>query len=309
MKTANTQFWGVVGIGLLSLGAVSSYQGQTVFSAATITTLTATTGNITTVNATTVNATNVNATGIIKAADGTTSAPSISFTSAPTVGMIVTSSSRGKITSNNTAPAYWDSDLFHVRPTNQGPDVFAVGTNAVAYWQVDTTNGVYGVVTGSAQMPINATKTGTLYFCGLGPNSTTPVYMTPTQTLAWGGASAGDATACNAGSNATEATADKPMYPFLINPVTMSCGMEDVATDAGGVTFSLRSATADVGTSMQCTTGALDGSGHVDCDDVRGAGQSKYSIAAGATIAMKAVATAGNESTSNMFCVLTYSWQ
>lgn len=311
MSNANTQFWGVVGIGLLSLGAVSSYQGQTVFTAATITTATITTANITTANittsnTTTENATSLNVSGVAKFADGAVGAPSIAFTSAATTGLYRVSGTRVGMAANGVQVGYWDDTFFHLRPTGTSTTLFQLGTAATASWSYDSTNNVFGSLTSGAK-PQSVSKVGTIYFCGLGPNGATPVFMTPNLSLLWGGASAGDAIACVTGSNATEATADKPMFPYLIRPLTMTCGLEDVATDAG-VTFTLRSATADVGTDLSCVTGALDGSGHASCSDLHGPGSATYSIAANATIAMSAVAASGNESTSNMFCSITYGW-
>lgn len=297
----------VLGSFLALTAAVSSYQAQTTFVAATITTATIATANITTAAATTVNATNVNVSGILKVANGTVGAPSIALTSNAATGFYASSGTRIQFVSNGDSIGFIDGGLWHVRPTATSFNVFAVGTAATVDFQVDTLNNVFGVHT-SGQRPLLAAKIGTLYFCGLGPNGSTSVYMAPTLSLPWGGASAGDATNCASGSNTTEATADKPMFPFDINPVAMQCGLQDVATDAG-VTFALRNATADVGGEMTCTTGALDGSGHADCDDLHGPSNSAYTIAAGTTIAMRVTAASGNESTSNAFCVVTYGWR
>lgn len=139
-----------------------------------------------------------------------------------------------------------------------------------------------------------------MVFCGNGPNSSTAVYLSPNRADLYGSAN------CSAEDSTTEATADEVWAPYQIKVGSMVCGLNDVATDAGGITFTLRANTADVGTNMSCTTTGLDGVGFNSCTDQTLVGGA-YTIAAGATVDMKVVGTAGNETTANVWCDVQFT--
>jgi hypothetical protein len=140
------------------------------------------------------------------------------------------------------------------------------------------------------------THTDVITFCGQGPNGATAVYLSPRNT-----GLLGDAT-CDAEDNTTEGTADEIWAPYAFRAVSMVCGINDVAVDATGVTFSFRDDTADASSDLSCVTGATDASGFASCADMD---TTPPTVAAGSAIAMKAIAATGNFTTGDIWCRLT----
>lgn len=200
----------------------------------------------------------------------------------------------------NDAPICWhaDSDL-NTETCDTGLSQTAAGVIGVG---TGADGSVAGTITGASSL-FTSTVTGHIYsmlFCGQGPNASTAVFLSPRNTGLFG-----DAT-CDAEDDTTEATADEVWAPWAMKVGSMVCGITDVANDATGVTFTLRSATADVGTNMSCVTGATDSSGFASCTDQTAVGGA-YTIAAGATVAMSAVAATGNFTTGDIWCVVQYT--
>jgi hypothetical protein len=246
-------------------------------------------------------------TGSLLVPDGSLGAPSVAFSSdadGTGTGIYRSAANTGNLVANGLQVAHWTSTGFGIRPTAAASPVFTVGTAGTSYFSVDTSyNMVVLPVAGSL-----SAKIGRVTFCGLGPNGATPIYMSPNEGLMWGGASAAAAAACAGGSNATEGTADMVYPPMAINPMAISCVIEDTIADAG-VTFTLRDDTADVGSLVTCTSSALVGSGAPKgCQDQHVGSTAKYAIAAGSAIAVKMVATSANLTTLNAWCELTYAY-
>lgn len=146
-----------------------------------------------------------------------------------------------------------------------------------------------GLVT-LAENSIDADELGAMtdliYFCGQQVVTGT-VYFAPITAFLTGDFTAayvmGDAQ-CNALDNTTEATIDEPIG--YANTSFKALGMMCEASSSGsnGVTFTLRSAAADLTPSMTCTIPT----GETSCTSVT---SSTTDIAAGATLAMKVVNT------------------
>ncbi len=163
----------------------------------------------------------------------------------------------------------------------------------------NTTFSVTGSI-GTSGTNIAALHIGVIYFCGQGPNGATTVYLSPRSSGLFG-----DAT-CDDEDSTTESAADEVWAPFDFKPVSMECGITDVAAD-NGVTFALRDDTADVAATLTCTTAALDGSGYASCDDIVGL-TAAPTVAAGSAIAMRAVATSANLTLADIWCRVTVSY-
>lgn len=131
-----------------------------------------------------------------------------------------------------------------------------------------------------------AFMTDVIYFCGQQVVTGT-VYFGPVTAFLTGDYSAayvmGDAQ-CNALDNTTEATADAPIG--YANTSFKVLGMMCEASNSGsnGVTFTMRSAAADLTPSMTCTVAT----GDTSCTSVA---SSTTDVAAGATVAIKVVNT------------------
>jgi len=144
----------------------------------------------------------------------------------------------------------------------------------------------------------------TVILCGDGPSGAGTVYLGP-DTASYGG-DGGDAsiggTVCNALDNATEATADAPILTNVAFKVAGAvCTTDGTIGAAENVVFTMRSAEADTSPAQTCTIGV----GEKDCSITNA---TTTDVAAGATIAMKAVQT-GDNTTDNYWCRATIIYQ
>lgn len=164
-----------------------------------------------------------------------------------------------------------------------------------------TITGAAGTGTAAIVLPANSVGLGTevsgfaepVTFCGQLPNATTgylgPGLLgldgTPTDYILGG-------TACDGLDSGTEATADAPLSTLALKVVGMRC-KQSVASGAGETTaYTLRTAAADAvttdggATTLTCN---IDGATATECRTVAG---TTTNIAAGATMAVKVVASA-----------------
>ena len=175
-----------------------------------------------------------------------------------------------------------------------------------------TITGSAGTGTASVQMPTNSIGLGRevsgfaepVTFCGQLPNATTgylgPGLLgldgTPTDYIMGG-------TACDALDSGTEATADAPLSTLALKVVGMRCKQSAASGAAETTAYTLRTAAADAvttdggATTISCS---IDGASATECRSVAG---STTDIVAGATMAVKVVASA-NLSAQDGRCVV-----
>ena len=144
----------------------------------------------------------------------------------------------------------------------------------------------------------------TVILCGDGPSGAGTVYMGP-DTASYGG-DGGDAsiggTVCDALESGTEGTADAPILTNVAFGVAGAiCTTDGTIGAAETVVFTMRTATADTVPAQTCTIAEAE----KDCSIVT---PTTTDVAAGATIAMKAVQT-GNNTTDNYWCRATIVYQ
>jgi len=127
-------------------------------------------------------------------------------------------------------------------------------------------------------------------FCGAAAENGT-IYYGPATAVFGGDGSASYAIsspACDALANGAEATADAPIFTNVAFKVTgMYCKQSGTLGAGEAVTFTLRSAAADTTPAISCTINA----GETDC---RSLTATTTDIAAGATVAVKAVQASDN---------------
>jgi hypothetical protein len=136
-------------------------------------------------------------------------------------------------------------------------------------------------------------------FCGQLVNNST-IYAGPCSTDPGGEVCTIGGTACDALDDATEGTADAPLYtdlPLLV--YGMRCKVSSAGSN--GVAITLRSAAADTSPALTCTVPT----GSVDCQDSVGL-SNPVNIAAGATMALESVTTE-DLSAEDVRCVVAYS--
>jgi hypothetical protein len=145
-------------------------------------------------------------------------------------------------------------------------------------------------------------------FCGQLPNATTG-YLgpgvagldgTPTDYVMGG-------TACDALDSGTEATADAPISTLAVKVVGMRCKQSAASGASETTAYTLRTATADAVTTdgnATAITCNIDGASATECRSVAG---STTNIAAGATMAVKVVASA-NLSAQDARCQVLVAW-
>ena len=127
--------------------------------------------------------------------------------------------------------------------------------------------------------------------CGQADESGT-VFLGPALTLFGGGSSAItytiSAAGCDALGDATEATADAPLFTNVAFKVTgLYCKQSGTLGAGESITFTIRSAEADLTPSVYC----IVGEGETDCRSLTG---STTDVAAGATIAVETEMTSDN---------------
>ena len=127
--------------------------------------------------------------------------------------------------------------------------------------------------------------------CGQADESGT-VFLGPALTLFGGGSSAItytiSAAGCDALEDATEATADAPLFTNVAFKVTgLYCKLSGTLGAGESITFTIRSAEADLTPSVYC----IVGEGETDCRSLTG---STTDVAAGATIAVETEMTSDN---------------
>lgn len=144
----------------------------------------------------------------------------------------------------------------------------------------------------------------TVILCGDGPSGAGTVYMGPA-TGSYGGdggiaSIAG--TICDGLESGTEGTADAPILTNVAFKVAGAvCTTDGTIGAAENVVFTMRSAEADTVPVQTCTIGV----GEADCSITVA---TTTDVAAGATIAMKAVQT-GDNTTDNYWCRATIIYQ
>ncbi len=136
-------------------------------------------------------------------------------------------------------------------------------------------------------------------FCGEADENGT-IYYGPAVTEFGGGTSAITytiaAAGCDALDNATEGTADAPIMTNVAFKVTgLFCKQDGTLASGEAITFTVRSATADLTPTVTCVVGE----GETDCRSLTG---STTDVAAGATVAVKAVQTSNNGDGDNHWC-------
>lgn len=183
----------------------------------------------------------------------------------------------------------------------------------------DTATRITGSTTaGNAALvlPTNSVALGTevsgfaepVTFCGQLPNATTgylgPGLLgldgTPTDYIMGG-------TACDGLDSGTEATADAPLSTLALKVVGMRCKQSAASGASETTAYTLRSAAADVvttdggATTLTCN---IDGASATECRVLAG---TTTNIAAGATMAVKVVASA-NLSAQDARCQVLVAW-
>jgi len=127
-------------------------------------------------------------------------------------------------------------------------------------------------------------------FCGQAAENDT-IYYGPATAVFGGDGSASYAissAACDALDNATEATADAPIFTNVAFKITgLYCKQSGTLGAGESATFTVRSATADTTPAISCVISA----GETDCRSLTG---STTDITAGATVAVKAVQVSNN---------------
>jgi hypothetical protein len=183
-----------------------------------------------------------------------------------------------------------------------------------------TITGASGTGTAAVVLPVNSVGLGTevsgfaepVTFCGqlvdgsvsaatvyLGP-STAQLNGTPTDLVAGG-------TVCDTLDSTTEATADAPLSTLAVKIVGMRCKQSTASGAGKTTTYTLRSAEADAvttdggATALSC---AIAGATATEC---RVLGGSTSNIAAGATVAVKAL-TDANLSAGDGWCRVLVAW-
>ena len=144
----------------------------------------------------------------------------------------------------------------------------------------------------------------TVILCGDGPSGAGTVYMGP-DTASYGG-DGGDAsiggTVCNALESGTEGTSDAPILTDVAFKVVGAiCTTDGTIGASENVVFTMRSAAANTVPTQTCTIAEAE----KDCSITVA---TTTDVAAGATIAMKAVQT-GNNTTDNYWCRATIIYQ
>lgn len=144
----------------------------------------------------------------------------------------------------------------------------------------------------------------TVILCGDGPSGAGTVYLGP-ETAAYGG-DGGDAsiggTLCDALDSGTEGTSDAPILTDVAFKVAGAiCTTDGTIGASENVVFTMRSAEADTVPVQSCTIIEAE----KDCSITVA---TTTDVAAGATIAMKAVQT-GNNTTDNYWCRATIVYQ
>lgn len=179
-----------------------------------------------------------------------------------------------------------------------------------------TITGASGTGTAAVVLPVNSVGVGTevsgfmepVTFCGQLPNATTG-YIGPAL-LSFNG-TAGDlimgGTICDGLDSGTEATADAPISTLAVKALGMRC-KQSIASGASETTvYTLRTATADVVTTdggATTLTCSINGATDTECRTVAG---TTTNIAAGATLAIKVVASA-NLSAQDARCLVLVSF-
>jgi len=144
----------------------------------------------------------------------------------------------------------------------------------------------------------------TVILCGDGPSGAGTVYMGPATTT-FGGegddASIGGSV-CDGLESGTEGTSDAPILTDVAFGVAgVICTTDGTIGSAETVVFTMRTATADTVPTQTCTIAE----GEADCSIVT---PTTTDVAAGATIAVKAVQT-GDNTTDNYWCRATIVYQ
>lgn len=144
-------------------------------------------------------------------------------------------------------------------------------------------------------------------FCGeLAENSTT--FLGPsTGSMGGNGADLSiGSSACDALDNATEATADAPISTLVTKVIGFRCVTDGTLGASETLTFTLRTAAADVVTTdgAQTTLTCALAAGETECRAIAG---STTNIAASATLAMQAT-EASNNADDNAWCEVMVSW-
>lgn len=172
--------------------------------------------------------------------------------------------------------------------------------------------------TGTAvvSVPVNSVGLGTevsgfaepVTFCGQLPNATTgylgPGLLgldgTPTDYIMGG-------TACDGLDSGTEATADAPVSTLAVKVVGMRCKQSTASGASETTAYTLRTAAADAVTTDGAATVVscnIDGASATECRSVAG---TTTNVAAGATMAVKVVASA-NLSAQDARCLVLTAW-
>jgi hypothetical protein len=141
-------------------------------------------------------------------------------------------------------------------------------------------------------------------FCGEA-NENGTVYLGPD--LAGFGGDGGDSTiggtVCDALENATEATADGPLFANVAYKVAgMYCRIDGTLAGTETAVFTMRSAEAGTTPALTCTVAAAQ----TDCRTLTG---TTTNIAAGATVAVQMTQTSNNGDGENGRCVVTIALQ
>lgn len=182
-----------------------------------------------------------------------------------------------------------------------------IGSPAAPAIQIQTDgtgDGELTVPEGSIAADEVSMVTDHVIFCGQADENGT-IYLGPATTQFWGNNTA-DWTAgsagCDALDNATEATADDPLWTNVSYKIMGGVCYTDATLGAGeSVIFTMRSAAADTTPQQTCTIGV----GESDCSITIA---TTTDVAANATVAMKAV-EASNNADDNLWCRMTIAYK
>jgi hypothetical protein len=191
---------------------------------------------------------------------------------------------------------------------NQGPGRLAYLTDGDD--STDTTSGggshVHLAMYTSAWKPIAFADedrvTQEVIFCGQADEAGT-IYLGPATAVTLGDGSASYAigsVGCDALDNATEATADAPLYTDVAFKVLGGICVTDGTLSSETVIFTMRSAAADTSPVQTCTIS--------DASDCSFTTATTTDVAAGATVAIKAVQI-GDNADDNLWCKVTIALQ
>jgi hypothetical protein len=245
---------------------------------------------------------------------GSASAPALYFAGDSDSGLYRSAANNLDATTGGTRRVNISSSAFVLYADGTGTATF-VGADAAgaANTTLDTTGAgtitigsgdVTGVTvtsdgTGDAELTVPENSIGpdevavmsdVVILCGQAAENGT-IYYGPATAVFGGDGSASYAissAACDGLDNATEATADAPIFTDIAFKVTgLYCAQSGTLAAGEGVTFTVRSAAADTTPAITCDIQA----GGKECRSLTG---STTDIAAGATIAIKAVQASDN---------------